>query len=310
MRRALLASLIPALALTSCVRFTTKGLSTKRTYHVANKVTDPVRPDARIAVLWVGHATVLLQIDDKQILTDPVFNDTVGEISDRFVEPGIDPARLPVLDAVLLSHLHMDHLSHGSLDRIAKKTRQLVAPAGARVYLPDSAVPLAELATWSRWAHDGLVVTAVPVKHVGWRYGVDAAWMTHTFTGYVIEYHGLCVYFGGDTAYVEANFKATAARFPRIDLALLPIAPIRPRSFMRRTHVDPFEATRAFLDLGAQRMVPIHFDTFLNGLDEEGDAPRELLRASHALRLTDEQVIVLGIGEQRVIVPRDAGPGR
>jgi N-acyl-phosphatidylethanolamine-hydrolysing phospholipase D len=310
MRGALLGSLVALALLTSCVRFTTKGISSKQTYRLASKVTAPVRADARIAVLWVGHATVLLQIDDKQILTDPVFTDTVAEISDRFVEPGIDPANLPVLDAVLLSHLHMDHLSYGSLDRIAQKTRQLVAPDGARVYIPDSAVPLAELATWSRWAHDGLVVTAVPVQHVGWRYGVDAAWMRRTFTGYVIEYHGLTVYFGGDTAYVEANFKATAARFPHIDLALLPIAPIRPRSFMRRTHVDPFEAMRAFLDLGAQRMVPIHFDTFLNGLDEEGDAPRELLRASHALGLTGQQVIVLGIGEQRVIVPRDAETGR
>jgi N-acyl-phosphatidylethanolamine-hydrolysing phospholipase D len=307
MRAALLAGVLATLALTSCVRLTTKSVSFQRTYRVPNKVTDPVRPDARIAVLWVGHATVLLQLDDKQILTDPVFTDTVGEVSDRFVEPGLDPARLPVLDAVLLSHVHMDHLSYGSLDRIARKTRQLVAPAGARVYVPDSAVPLAELATWSRWERDGLVVTAVPVRHVGWRYGVDAAWMTRTFTGYVIEYHGLCVYFGGDTAYVEANFKQTAARFPKIDLALLPIAPIRPRSFMRRTHVDPFEAARAFLDLGARRMMPIHFDTFLNGLDEQGDAPRELLRAKDALRLTDEQVIVLRIGEQRVIVPRDAG---
>ncbi len=271
---------------------------------IEGKVTEPVRRDARIAVLWVGHATVLLQMDDKQILTDPVFTRSVGIVSERFTEPGIDPKNLPSLDAVLISHMHMDHLSYGTLDMIRPKIRQIVVPAGARAYIPDSSAPLAELATWGRWERDGLAVTAVPVEHVGWRYGVDAAWMARTFTGYVIEYHGLTVYFGGDTAYVEENFTKTRDRFPHIDLALLPIAPIHPRNFMQHTHVDPFEAVRAFLDLGATRMVPIHFDTFLNSLDEAGEAPRTLQRVTAALRLGDDQVIVLRAGEQRVIVPR------
>src|SRR5690606_26103988 len=95
-----------------------------------------------------------------------------------------------------------------------------------------------------------------------------------SFTGYVIEHDGLKVYFGGDTAYDQRLFVETAARYPDIDVALLPIAPIEPRDFMRRTHLDPDEAVRAFIDLGAKRMVPIHYGTFINSTDAPGDALR------------------------------------
>jgi L-ascorbate metabolism protein UlaG (beta-lactamase superfamily) len=140
---------------------------------------------------------------------------------------------------------------------------------------------------------------------VGWRYGVDAEWMKTSFTGWVIEYHGLTVYFGGDTAYVADNFLRTRARFPNIDLALLPIAPIHPREFMKRSHVDPVEAIQAFLDLGAKRMVPIHYDTFINSADEPGEPRRVLETTMRARGLSNEQVHSLEIGEQRVLVPRE-----
>jgi N-acyl-phosphatidylethanolamine-hydrolysing phospholipase D len=296
---ALAAALVAPLL--GCARLAANFAPTRALPH---KIVDPVRPEARLAVLWIGHATVLLQMDDQFILTDPVFTSTVGILSKRLVEPGIDPEHLPGIDAVVISHMHFDHLSYGSIDMIAHKTRQIVAPAGSRAYIPDSATPLAELASWQSWrGRDGLTITSVPVRHVGWRYGADASWMT-SFSGYVAQYHGLTVYFGGDTAYDEASFTATAARFPEIDLALMPIAPIRPRSFMHETHVDPYEAARAFLDLNAKRMVPIHFDTFINSLDDVGDAPRTLARVRDALNMTDDQITILQIGEQRVLIRR------
>src|SRR5690606_15012532 len=121
---------------------------------------------------------------------------------------------------------------------------------------------------------DGLRVTAVPISHVGWRYGVDAAWMKHAYTAYVVEYRDLKVYFAGDGAYDQRNFVETGQRFPGIDLALLPMGPIEPREVMRERHMDPREALQAFIDLEAARMVPIHYDTFVAGADEPGDALR------------------------------------
>jgi L-ascorbate metabolism protein UlaG (beta-lactamase superfamily) len=271
--------------------------------HLPARLTDPVRPDAGLAALWVGHATVLLQIDDRFVLTDPVFTANVGLFSRRLVEPGIDPANLPRLSAVLISHMHFDHLSLESLSMIEGKVGRLVMPRDGARYAPGYSFPVEELPTWSSIEVDGLRLTAVPVNHVGWRYGADRAWM-ESFTGYVIEYHGKTVYFGGDTAYAPGLFQATRARFPSIDLALLPIAPIEPRGFMSRTHTSADEAVASFLDLGARVMMPIHYDTFINSIDEPGDALRSLEAARVARSLAPDRVAVVSFGEQRVFLPR------
>jgi L-ascorbate metabolism protein UlaG (beta-lactamase superfamily) len=272
---------------------------------VENKIQTPVRADARLAVLWVGHATALLQLDDKLVMTDPVFTSSVGQLSARLVEPGLDLERVPRLDAVLISHLHFDHLSLGTLEALEDRIRTLVVPERGLVYLTDFDFPAVELATWQSFEHDGLRITAVPVDHNGMRYGIDRAWMTTGFSGYVIEYRGQCVYFGGDTGYAKTLFQKTRQRFPKIDLALLPIAPIKPRSFMAQFHIDPHEAVDAFFDLGARWMVPIHFDTFVNSRDAVGDAPKRLRHVMRERGVGSDRIALLEIGEQRVFVRQD-----
>ena len=297
---------LPACSAAATMATRNLGALTSTPRAVPNKITQPVREGARLAVLWVGHATVLLQLDDKLVLTDPVFTSTVGQMSKRLWEPGILPENVPTVDAVLISHMHFDHLSFGSLEMLDRdrKIRHLFVPRGGLVYVPNLGFESDELGTWESWEKDGLRITAVPVQHVGWRYGADTTWMDHTFTGYVIEYHGLTVYFGGDTAYVAKNFFLTAATFPHIDLALIPIAPIHPRDFMKHTHLDPGEAVQAFLDLKAKRMVPIHFDTFVNSADEPGEPQRVLGEVMRARNLTDADITVLGVGEQRVFIAK------
>lgn len=270
---------------------------------VENKITDPVRDDARLAVLWVGHATALLQLDDKLVLTDPVFTDTVGQISPRLVEPGIEVEDLPPVDAVLVSHMHFDHLSLGSIEMIESKVRWMGLPRGGLVYLTDFGFPVEEVGWWeSRTLPGGLRVTGVPVQHNGWRYGMDRSWRQGGYTGWVIEYRGMTVYFGGDTGFHAQRFHAARERFPKVDLALLPIAPLHPRDFMHKMHTDPHEALTAFEILGARWMVPIHYDTFVNSLDEAGEPERELRRAMQERGYDEERIAVLEIGEQRVFV--------
>src|SRR6202041_1567154 len=96
-----------------------------------------------------------------------------------------------------------------------------------------------------------------------------------------------------------------AGHFPRIDLALLPIAPIHPRSFMEATHEDPGEALRAFANLGAKTMVPIHYDTLVNGFDAPGEARATLEKEMKARGLGADRVKIVPIGGQAVIVPRE-----
>jgi N-acyl-phosphatidylethanolamine-hydrolysing phospholipase D len=299
--RALL--LCACLVVTGCSGF----LFSRPTPLPSPRIVQPRRDDARIAVLWIGHATVLLQMDDQMILTDPLLVDTVGQLTRRLQEPGIDPTHLPELDAVVVSHMHFDHLSYGSLDLIEPKVRRLFVPRGAMVYVPNYAFDVRELGTWESFENEaGLRVTAVPVKHAGFRYGVDAAWMKSTFTGYVFEYHGLTVYFGGDTAYDGERFRATRARFPAIDLAILPIGPIHPRGTMEQTHVDPAESVQAFLDLGARVMVPIHYATLVNSFDGPGEVRATLERVMKERHLGPDQVKILPIGGQTVVVARTA----
>ena len=132
--------------------------------------------------------------------------------------------------------------------------------------------------------------------------------MTEGFTGYVIEYHGLKVYFGGDTAYDQKLFVDTGQRFPDLDVALLPIGPIEPRDFMRRAHVDPGEAVQAFFDLGAKRMVPVLYDTFVNSTDAPGDALKALDAAKKKWDLGKREIVPIAIGERRVFVKVGEGP--
>lgn len=268
------------------------------------KLLDARRPDARLSVAWIGHATALVQLDDKFVLTDPVFSSSVGAISRRLVEPGMDAANLPPLAAAVVSHMHMDHFSYDSLAEIEHKTGHVILPRGTRENLPKYAFASHELAHWQSIELDGVRITAVPVRHVGGRFGLDLAWSPESFTGYVFEYHGLSVYFGGDTAFDADSFQAAGARFPALDLALLPICPIAPREYMKLVHMDPLEALDAFALLGAKYMVPIHFDTFINSFDEPGECGR-VLRAELALReIGVERVPILEIGEQRVLVAR------
>jgi len=260
-----------------------------------HRIAHAARPDARLAVSWIGHATMLVQIDDRFVLTDPVLVDTIGAgVSHRKVGVPIDPADLPPLDAVLISHMHSDHLSLDSLAKIEGRVHRLYMPEGGLVYLTNFRFDAVDLARWETVDDRGMQITAVPVQHLGGRYTMDT-WM-HAFTGYVIRYHGITVYFAGDTAYDARDFRETARRFGPIDLALLPIAPIHPRSIMESIHMDPGEALGALSDLGARRMIPMHFDTFVDSFDRPHEARDDLARLVHARHL-EPRVTVLEIGE-------------
>jgi len=307
MRALLVTVLSTTLALSGCGfvgRVLSSNLSAPPERRLAHTIEDPKRPEARLAALWIGHATVLLQLDDRYVLTDPVFTHTLGQVSPRLVEPGIDAERVPELAAVVVSHMHFDHLSFGSLDHVEHKTPIVLVPPGVRSNMPRYDFEIRELAPWASYESNGLRITAVPVQHVGGRYGIDAAFETRAFTGYVLEYHGLSVYFGGDTAYDPADFRATRGRFPHLDLALLPICPNTPRAYMEHTHEDPTGALDAFALLGAARMIPIHFDTFINSDDVVGACPLELRAQAKSRGLTDERLSILAIGEQRVLIAK------
>ena len=269
-----------------------------------NKITDPKVDDARLAILWIGHATMLIQIDDKFILTDPVFTETVAFLSKRLIEPGIDVENLPEIDVALISHLHPDHLSFGSLEMIEDKISELIVPEGGLLYIPNFDFESNDLQWWETTEINGIKITSAPILHNGMRYGLDYDWLPRAFTSYIIEYNGITVYFGGDTGYESTTtiFKETAQRFPNIDVAILPIAPIHPREYSYIRHTDPHDALLVTKELKAKRMIPMHYDTFAEAYDTLGEAEQLMKQEMLKNNLTHEEVIVFNIGEQKIVI--------
>jgi N-acyl-phosphatidylethanolamine-hydrolysing phospholipase D len=279
-----------------------------------DRMTDPVKPaphmittprleNVDLAVGWVGHATTLVQIKDKLFMTDPLLNHSVGIVVKRWFEPGLDPSILSELDFTLISHTHFDHLNLGSLDELPTNG-SLVVPVGALQFIPEYGFKnLYELGAWESFEEDGVKITAVPVLHFGGRYGVDRGWSDGIgYTGYVIEYEGITVYFGGDTGYDGRFFKEVGERFS-IDLAIIPIGPGDSNRTGGRIHVEPGGAFQIFDDLKARYFLPIHHGTVPYTSDGPPTSSITTLRDLARQRDLTDRVIDLEIGQQRVIIP-------
>lgn len=264
-------------------------------------ITTPIIPGAQLAVSWVGHATVLIQMHDKLIVTDPFFTNTIGLVARRSAKPGLDPKILTKVDFTLVSHLHFDHFNFGSLDMLPKGG-ELVIPQGALQYTPDLGFEdVNELKPWEFIVRDGVRITAVPVQHFTGRYGFDGAWLgTQGYSGYVVEYRGLVVFFAGDTGYNPEMFKEIGRRF-KVDVAIVPIAPGGGSGIGGRVHVNPFGALTIFKEVGAKFMLPMHHGTLFYGSDANPTEAIDRLRDVATKEGLRDRVLALKMGEQKVI---------
>ena len=246
-----------------------------------------------ITVSWIGHATVLIGIRGHWFLTDPVFADRLIGIEHRSVAAAIAPSELPRLDAILISHAHVDHLDLPSLRALADVP--LLIPPGARVFLDR--VPqhdVIALDTGASWTRGDVTITAVPASHGDGRWLVDF-WRKKTHTGWMIQVGDRTVYFAGDTGFVARE--AQALRHWHIDVGIIPVGPAgRPHwleRWRRRVHVTPDAAMDLFAATGAQWMVPIHYGTFFQPAGME----RPIVEAAIARHHEERWVRVLAIGE-------------
>jgi L-ascorbate metabolism protein UlaG (beta-lactamase superfamily) len=264
-------------------------------------ISTPILPDAQLAVSWVGHATVLIQMHDKLIVTDPFFTNTIGLLARRSALPGLDPGILPKVDFTIISHIHLDHFNFGSLDMLPKGG-ELVIPQGALQYTPELGFKdVDELKPWEFIERDGVRITAVPVQHFTGRYGFDGAWLgTLGYTGYVVEYRGFVVFFAGDTGYNPEYFKEIGRRF-KVDVAIVPIAPGGGSGIGGRVHVNPAGALTIFKEVGAKYMLPMHHGTLFYGSDANPTEAIDRLRDIATKEGLMDKVLALKIGEQRII---------
>ncbi len=250
-----------------------------------------------MGVTFIGHSSFLLELAGKRVLVDPVFAKRLI-VMRRQRHPGLRVAELPAIDAVFLTHAHMDHLNVASLRRVIRRTRRLTGEA-PEVVVPRGVEDLVErlgfrrvhaMAWWEELTVAGLRVTMTPARHWGARMFKD----THRgFGGYVIAAGGHSVYHSGDTAYFE-GFREVGRRL-RPEVALLPIGAYFPDSY-RAVHTSPEEALRGFLETGAEQMVAMHFGTFRLGREPMEEPPVRLMAEARRMGV-EERVHVLGEGE-------------
>jgi L-ascorbate metabolism protein UlaG (beta-lactamase superfamily) len=247
------------------------------------------------SLTWVGHATFLLRLAGKTVLTDPVWSERIGPGVRRNMPPGL--ALDPVLaDAVLISHNHRDHLDEPTLRRLGQAPTYVVPLGNGPRVGRRSGGKVVELDWWGTTEVAGLEVTLVPAQHWSQRGLLDRN--RTLWGGFVVRGGGKSVYFAGDSAYFS-GFAEIGRRFPQLDVALLPVGAYDPEWFMRRQHLSPADAMQAFVDLGARRLVAMHWGTFKLS-DEPLDEPPVLLEAARRDRgIEAERVWVMAIGETR-----------
>ena len=251
----------------------------------------------RAAVTFIGHSTFLIRTASAVLLTDPVFTSHAGPFGRlgprRVRPPALGPDHLPPIDMVLVSHNHYDHLQPSSL-RLFRQTATYIAPLGLSGYMGRK---VRELDWWQSATVDSATITAVPAQHFSARTPWDRD--QTLWCGYVVEVDGITVYFTGDSGY-SPHFAEIGARFPAIDVALLPIGAYEPRWFMTPAHMNPEEAVRAHLDVKPRLSIGMHFGTF-QLTDEAIDDPlRALDRARAEHRVSADAFRVLDFGESVV----------
>jgi L-ascorbate metabolism protein UlaG (beta-lactamase superfamily) len=242
---------------------------------------------------YVGHATVLLDLDGTRLLTDPVLRRHVGPLVRHGAPPA--PATTERLDAVLVSHLHHDHADLASLRRLDPATRLLVPPGSHEFFERRGFEAVSELAPGEATAVGSLTVTAVEADHDGGRRRFAPAPQA---IGFLVAGQRR-VYFAGDTDY----FPAMDDLGPELDLALLPIWGWGPN--IGEGHLDPEGAARAAAALQPRLAVPIHWGTLYPfGLRRLRSAPlrKPAKRFTASLRQLAPQV------EARVLSPGESTP--
>ena len=229
---------------------------------------------------WLGHSTVLLELDGRRVLTDPVFANRIGPMTSvagprRFHSVPAQLAELPALDVVLLSHDHFDHLCAPTMREIAKMSVPIVTALGVGAHLEKYGVAperITELDWFESAVIGGVRFTATPSQHFS---GRSLGGRNKTlWASWVIESEKRKVFFSGDTG-LTTEFEAIGKQFGAFDLVMLEIGAFHPS--WGTIHLGPENALEAFRMLGGGTLLPVHWGTFSLGFHAWNDPGEELL---------------------------------
>ncbi|ONF96860.1 MBL fold metallo-hydrolase [Sphingomonas jeddahensis] len=235
----------------------------------------------RMVVTWIGHASVLVQTQGLNILTDPVWSDRAGPLGfgpTRVTAPGVRFEDLPKIDLVLVSHNHYDHLDKTTLKRLWERDRPLIVTSLGNDSVIGQTGAEATALDWGRRlaVKPGVEVVVARNHHWGSRWFTDrnrALWSAFT-----VKLPGGNLFFAGDTGLGDGEWPREAAAEGPIRLALIPIGAFRfvPGQMGAGSHIGPADAVRVFDRLGASTAIPIHWGTFRLSYEARETPPRML----------------------------------
>ncbi|XP_056878980.1 N-acyl-phosphatidylethanolamine-hydrolyzing phospholipase D isoform X1 [Takifugu flavidus] len=266
-----------------------------------------------LRVTWLGHATVLVEIDGLNVLTDPIFSQRASPVQfmgpKRYRGPPCTVEQLPRIDAVVISHSHYDHLDAGSVASLNARfggTLRWFVPLGLMDWLMKTGCEnVIELDWWEENCvpgYDDITFVCTPSQHWSKRTALDynkSLWGSWCVLG---PHHRF--FFAGDTGYCP-GFQEIGRRFGPFDLAAIPIGAYTPRDVMKGQHVDPEEAVKIHQDLQAKRSVAIHWGTFALAYEYYLEPPARLREALDQTGLSPESFFTLNHGESRLVSSQD-----
>ncbi len=231
-----------------------------------------------LAAMWLGHATVLVRMCGVNVLMDPVFSSRIGVNVGgvtiglpRLSPVPVDPALLPEIDLILISHAHFDHLDRPTLRRMVSGRTTVVTARRTRRLIPTGFGRVMELDWGQDMVFRGLRIEAVQPAHWGARTALDRR---RGYNSYVVredkDRHGVLL--TGDTALTDA--------FESLDDLTLAVFGIGSYEPWEHAHATPEQAWKMFSGCGASRLLPVHHSTFPLGDEGEGEPMRRLLEAA------------------------------
>ncbi|HUS29821.1 MAG TPA: MBL fold metallo-hydrolase, partial [Kofleriaceae bacterium] len=231
-------------------------------------------------VTWLGHSTVLLELDGRRVLTDPVFANRIGPSPSlvgprRFHPTPAQLSELPKLDVILLSHDHFDHLCAPTMREIAKLDVPIVTALGVGRYLEKYGVAASRITEldWHESATvGGIRFTATPSQHFSGR-SIGGRNKT-LWAAWVIESERHKIFFSGDTGLTK-EFIETGRQYGPFDLVMLEIGAFHPS--WGTIHLGPANALEAFKMLGGGTLLPVHWGTFSLGFHAWNEPGEELM---------------------------------
>jgi len=241
-------------------------------------------PPPGLRAIWLGHSSVLVEMDGLRFLLDPVFSDYASPFQwigpKRFAPPPIALAELPPVDAVLISHDHYDHLDMRSVQHLAGGGSHFVVPLGIGAHLEAWGIPSAQITDLDWWESHRLgqlTFVCTPSRHYSGRglfNRMETLWASWSVLG---PRHR--VFYSGDTGFAD-HFQDIGQRFGPFDLGIFKIGAYGPSDYWHDVHIDPEEAVQAHLDVRAQVLLPVHWATFNLGLHDWDEPIKRTLKTA------------------------------